>query len=414
MNTRKVEAIDLEKIKVAVVHDWLVGYFGAERVLEQILNIFPQADIFTLVDFLPDKRRAFLKGKKTRTSFIQKMPFASCKYRSYLPLMPLAIEQFDLTAYDLVISSNYAVAKGVITGPDQLHICYCHSPIRYAWDLMHQYLDETGLTRGIKSWLARIILHRMRIWDFRTSAGVDEFISNSHYIARRITKIYRRNSTVIFPPVDIDKFTVSGDKEDYYLTASRLVPYKRIGVIVDAFRNLPDKKLLVIGDGPEYKKIKAMAGPNVKMLGYQDTESLHRYMQRAKAFVFAACEDFGIAPVEAQACGIPVIAYGRGGALETVIDGKTGMFFEEQSPEAIADAITGFEQSRDQFDPMVIRANAQRFSIDRFKTEISKLVLQKIQEYFKAPPSGPTRKLHLRNRRGTKSRIPGEEILKNL
>ena len=298
-------------MKIAVVHDWLVVYGGAEKVLEQILNIYPEADLFALVDFLDEDKRDFIKDKKVKTSFIQRLPKAKTKYRNYLPLMPLAIEQLDLSKYDLIISSSYCVAKGIITSPNQVHISYVHSPIRYAWDLQHQYLKEAGLTKGLKGWLAKIILHYMRIWDTRTSNGVDYFIANSKFIAKRIWKCYRREADVIYPPVDVEAFEYCDQKEDFYLTASRMVPYKKMDLIVEAFTHIPDKKLIVIGTGPDFDKIQKIAQghDNIKLMGYQPFSVLKEHMQKAKAFVFAAEEDFGITPVEAQACGTPVIAY---------------------------------------------------------------------------------------------------------
>jgi glycosyltransferase involved in cell wall biosynthesis len=295
--------------------------------------------------------------------------------------MPLAIEQFDLSAYDLILSSSHAVAKGVITGANQLHICYCHSPIRYVWDLTHQYLRESGLTKGLKGWLAKYILHRLRIWDARTANGVDEFIANSHYIARRIKKTYGRAAEVIYPPVEIDKFALRQEKEDFYFTLSRMVPYKKINMIVEAFSGMPEKRLIVAGDGPDFKKIRALAGPNVELVGYQPTDAIIDYMQRAKAFVFAAEEDFGIVPVEAQACGTPVIAYGRGGALETVISGISGLFFDEQTPESLRDAIARFEKHYGDFDPSLIRANALQFSADKFRENFRSFASEKIKEF---------------------------------
>ncbi|AYZ94132.1 glycosyl transferase family 1 [Burkholderia sp. AU29985] len=357
-------------LRVAIVHDWLVTYAGAERVLEQIIACFPDADLFSLVDFLDD--RGFVRGKPVTTSFIQKLPFARTKYRSYLPLMPLAIEQLDVSGYDLVISSSHAVAKGVLTGPDQVHISYVHSPIRYAWDLQHQYLEQSNLTHGPKSLLARLILHYIRNWDTRTANAVDGFIANSAFIARRIRKVYHRDAAVIFPPVDVDAFSLNDAKEDFYLTASRMVPYKKIDLIVDAFSRTPERKLVVIGDGPEMQKIRAKAGPNVEIMGYQPFAVLHDRMRRAKAFVFAAEEDFGISVVEAQACGTPVIAYGKGGALETVLDPQsdanpTGLFFDEQTPAAIVAAVDEFERAPQRFTPRACRANAERFSADTFR-----------------------------------------------
>lgn len=308
----------LEAARVAIVHDWLTVYAGAERVLEQMLLALPQADLYSLVDFVPEDARGFLGGRRARTSFLQRLPRARTHYRSYLPLMPLAVEQFDLSGYDLVISSSHAVAKGVLTGPDQLHLCICYSPIRYAWDLQHQYLEESGLTRGVKGAAARLLLHYVRLWDARTANGVDDFIAISGFIARRIQKVYRRDATVIYPPVDTDGFALRPDKEDFYLTASRLVPYKKIDLIVEAFSALPDRRLVVIGDGPEMAKVRAKAGPNVQLLGYQPFSVLKDHLQRARAFVFAAEEDFGIVPLEAQACGTPVIAYGKGGSLSLI------------------------------------------------------------------------------------------------
>lgn len=368
-------------MKVAIIHEWLVNYAGAERVTEQFLQLYPDADIFSLVEFLPEKERFFIHNKPVTTSFIQKLPFAKTKFRHYLPLMPLAIEQFDLSQYDLIISSSHAVAKGVITGPNQLHISYVHSPIRYAWDLQHQYLRETGLDKGIKSWITRWILHKIRIWDIRSANGVDYFIGNSQFIAKRIKKAYCRKAEVIYPAVDTTSFTLCEHKEDFYLTASRMVPYKKIDAIVEAFAKMPDKKLVVIGTGPDFDKIKAKASKNVQLLGYQPFSVLLDHMQRAKAFVFAAEEDFGITPVEAQACGTPVIAFGKGGALETVSDGSnrpaTGLFFYEQTPEAIYAAVKLFETK--QFSAQACRDNALLFSPEVFRAKLSAFIEAKIK-----------------------------------
>lgn len=360
-------------MKTAVIHDWLVTYAGAERVLEQILACYPESDLFSLVDFLPAGQRGFILDKPVTTSFLQRLPFARNAFRKYFALMPLAVEQFDLSAYDMVISSSYAVAKGVLTSPDQLHICFCHSAMRYAWDLQHQYLQESALDKGFSGWLTRWLLHRARLWDCRTSNGVDEFIANSHFVARRIRKVYRRKASVIYPPVDIMSFKQVSQKDDFYLTVSRIVPYKRIRVIVEAFNRMPDKKLVVIGDGPNFKSTKAIAGNNVIMLGYQDSGIVREYMQRARGFVFAAEEDFGICVAEAQACGTPVIAFGKGGVLEIVRDlcapEPTGLFFNEQTPEAIIQSIELFEKERTRFDPGACRRNVARFSSERFSRE---------------------------------------------
>lgn len=373
-------------MRVAIVTDWLVSYAGGERVVEQMLQVFPSADLYSVVDFFPDEDRKVFLNKKATTSFIQRLPFAKTKYRSYLPLMPLAIEQFDLSSYDLVISSSSSVAKGAITGPEQLHICYCHSPIRYAWDLQHQYLEESGWDKGVKSFLARYFLHKMRLWDLRTSNGVDYFIGNSHFIRRRIWKVYRRAAKVIYPPVDIKNFVAGKKKEDFYLTCSRMVPYKKIGLIVEAFSKMPEKRLVVIGDGPGFAKIRKAAGANVVLLGRQPFEVLLDHLQRARAFVFAALEDFGIAPVEAQACGTPVIAYQKGGVRESVLgmdsENPTGVFFQEQSASAIAEAICLFEKEEGKISSEACRENALRFSEENFKSRFSYFIESKIKKRF--------------------------------
>ncbi|MFW5453794.1 glycosyltransferase family 4 protein [Thioalkalivibrio sulfidiphilus] len=366
---------------LAIIHDWLTTYAGAERVLEQLLGFYPGADLFSVCNFVPEAEQGFLCERQPTTTFIQGLPGARKRYRSYLPLMPLAIEQLDLSAYDVVISSSHAVAKGVLTSPDQLHISYVHSPIRYAWDLQHQYLRETGLDRGLKGWVAKWLLHKMRLWDLRTANGVDHFIANSEFIARRIWKVYRREAEVIYPPVDVSSFTLREDKEDFYLTASRLVPYKRVDIIVEAFSTMPDKRLIVIGDGPDIEKIRVKANANVQLLGYQSFEVLRDYMQSAKAFVFAAEEDFGITPVEAQACGTPVIGYGKGGILETVTDGVTGVLFHEQTVSSLCDAITRFESIGDSLDCHAIRHNSERFSTDRFRKEFTEFVDKSWKEF---------------------------------
>lgn len=358
--------------RVAIVHDWLPLYGGAERVLEQMIHVFPDADIFTMIDSIPKEKRGFLQGRHVNTSVIQNLPWGRSRYRWYLPLMPFAVEQFDMSVYDIIISSSYAVAKGVLTGPNQLHICYCHSPIRYGWDLQHEYLLEAGFNKGLSSWLMRLALHYIRLWDTRTANGVDHFLANSRYIARRIRKAYRRTASVIHPPVTTENFSVETKKDDYYLTASRFVPYKKISLVVEAFAQMPGRRLRVIGDGPDWKKIAAKATSNVELLGCATNEELRDQMQRARAFVFAAQEDFGVLPVEAQACGTPVIAYGKGGATETVIDGTTGILFEWQTVESLCEAVQEFE--RRSFDPLRLRANAERFSVERFRSEFGDFV----------------------------------------
>jgi glycosyltransferase involved in cell wall biosynthesis len=360
----------MKKIKVAIVHEWFVDYSGSERVVEQILNCYPDADLYALVDFLPDDQRGFIKNKRVTTSFVQKLPFARKKFRTYFPLFPLAVEQFDMSNYDLVISSSHAVAKGVITGPNQLHICMCYSPVRYAWDLYHQYLRESGLGQGLKGWLAKIMLHKLRIWDLRTANGVDSFIAISQFISKRINKVYKRDSVVIYPPVDISSFILNEVKDDFYLTASRMVPYKRLPLIVEAFSKMPDKKLIVIGDGPDYVKCQKIASKNVLLMGWQPFEVLRFHMQRARAFIFAAEEDFGIAPLEAQACGTPVIAYAKGAALETIRGMESlhpsGVFFDEQTVDGIIESVNKFESVSDKILPISCRKNAERFSPNEF------------------------------------------------
>jgi UDP-N-acetylmuramyl pentapeptide phosphotransferase/UDP-N-acetylglucosamine-1-phosphate transferase/glycosyltransferase involved in cell wall biosynthesis len=370
---RKAVPATRAKRRVAVVHDFLYCYAGAERVLEQILNVYPDADVFSLFDFLAENDRGFIQNKPVKSSFIQNLPFARTRHRGYLPLMPLAVEQLNVANYDVVISSSYVAAKGVLTRPDQLHICYCHTPVRFAWDLQNQYLNETGLTGGVKSMMARLVLHYIRSWDVRSANGVDVFVTNSNYVGRRIAKVYRRAATTVHPPVDVERFECVKNKDDFYLTVSRMVPYKKINLIADAFTRLGDRKLVIIGEGPQMAAIQEVAGANVRIMGYQSFDVVKDYMQRARAFVFAAEEDFGIAPVEAQACGTPVICFGRGGATESVIEGGTGIFFQKQSVESLIEAIFDFEQIP-AWDHDAIRANAERFSAARFRKQFSVLV----------------------------------------
>lgn len=370
-----------QDFNIAVVCDWLVTYAGAERVISDMLKVFPKSELFSVIDFLSDESRVHFLNKKAHTTFIQNLPQAEKRYRNYLPLMPLAVEQLDVSAYDVILSSSHAVAKGVLTGPDQLHISYIHSPIRYAWDLQHQYLKESGLDKGVKAFIVRWLLHKIRMWDYRTAHGVDHFVANSKFIARRVHKVYGREADVIYPPVETDRFQLNENKEDFYFTASRLVPYKKIDLIVEAFSQMPDKKLVVIGDGPDMAKIKAKAKSNIEILGYQSNEVMLDCMQKAKCFVFAAEEDFGITPVEAQACGTPVIAFGKGGTLETVKplhkENPTGLFFKQQTVSEIIDAVTEFEKNSGLFLPESCRANAMTFSTERFKSEIEGYVNQK-------------------------------------
>jgi glycosyltransferase involved in cell wall biosynthesis len=363
-------------MKVAIVHDWLVTNAGAEKVLKEIVALFPQADIFALVDFLSDDERLeIIQGKPVSTSFLAKLPLAQKHFRNYLPLFPKAIESLDLKEYDLIISSSWAVAKGIQKSINQQHICYCHTPIRYAWDLYKEY---TSNLKQPKKYLVQEALQYIRQWDLKTSNRVDFFIANSHYVANRIRKTYDRNSVVIHPPVNTDAFTLHTPKEDFYLTASRLVPYKKTKMIVEAFNTMPDKKLLVIGKGEEYEEIKAIAKPNIEVLGYQSDEVLRDNMQRAKGFIFMAVEDFGIIPVEAMACGTPIIAYGEGGIKDSVINGKTGLLFEQQSANSLSTAIKKFESMS--FEPKLIAEHAQQFSINRFHEEMKGFIEEKLEE----------------------------------
>lgn len=367
-------------MRVAIVHEWLTMKAGSESVVEQILQMYPDADLFVIVDFMPESDRGFLKNTRITTSFIQKLPFARKKYRGYLALMPFAVEQFDLSGYDLIFSSAHAVAKGVMTGPDQLHISYVHSPIRYAWDLQHVYLRESGL-RGLRGFVARVLLHYMRLWDSRTGNSVDRFVANSRYIARRVKKAYGRTADVVYPPVNLDRFVPGGRKEDFYLAVSRFVPYKKMPLIVDAFTRMPDKKLVIIGDGPEFAAARAGAGANITFLGYQPQDVLVDHMQRAKAFVFAAEEDFGIAPLEAQGCGTPVIAYGKGGATETVVDGETGVLFPHQTADSLIEAVARFETLAPSLSAATIRRHAENFTARLFRERFAKVIADAIDDF---------------------------------
>jgi glycosyltransferase involved in cell wall biosynthesis len=377
----------LRGLRVAVVHEWLTAYAGSERVLEQILLLFPHAELFTLVNHLPVNQRFFADDRTVHTSFLQDIPFSERLFRKLLWLLPAAIESFDLSAFDLVISSSHAVAKGVLTGPDQLHICYCHSPMRYAWDQQHEYLRQAGLYSGLRSLYARAALHYLRLWDVRTVAGVDHFIANSTFVARRIAKVYARTATVIHPPVAIDKFPMSRNKGDYYVTASRLVPYKRVDLVVRAFANLPDRRLIVVGDGPEMKTCQKLATNNVQLLGYQSDSALREIVGKARAFVFAAEEDFGISVVEAQATGTPIICYGKGGVLDSVIDSVTGIYFSDQTAESIVRAIKRFEALAVPMNSTAIRSQAQQFSPEHFQKKLLTYISAKWNEHATHPNS---------------------------
>lgn len=368
-------------MKIALIQDWLTEMGGAEKVFKEIYKLYPNADVFTLVYNKDILQKLEIPENKVTASFIQNFPSAKKKYRNYLPLFSLAIETFDLSSYDLIISSSYCVAKGVLTHSRQKHFCYCHSPVRYAWDLHHQYLKEAKLEKGIKGFLAKYFLHKLRIWDIISLNRVNYFISNSNYIGERIKKVYNRDSVTIYPPVNVHDFECNIKKENFYFTCSRMVPYKKIDLIVESFSKMPDKKLIVIGTGPDYEKIKNIAKghANIELLGYQPFSVLKDYMQRAKAFVFAAEEDFGIVPVEAQAAGTPVIAYRKGGSLETVVENKTGVFFDSQTVEAIINAVEYFEKISSNFNLNNIRENAEQFSVKNFSDSIKSYIDSKIK-----------------------------------
>ncbi|WP_179379307.1 glycosyltransferase [Jannaschia marina] len=352
--------------RVALVHYWLLGMRGGERVLEEMLRLYPDADVFTHVVDRATLSPLLKEARITETS-VARLPGARRHYQKYLGFMPRALEELDLSAYDLVLSSESGPAKGVIARPDATHLCYCHSPMRYIWDHYPTYRATLGrLKRAYFSRLA----HRLRLWDVTSAARVDAFVANSRFIAARINRTYGREASVVHPPVDLDRF---GPREagarGYYLFLSELVPYKRADLAVEAFRGL-DLPLKVAGSGPDAARLEAMAGPNVELLGRVPDADLPDLYRGARALIFPAEEDFGIVPVEAMACGTPVIALGRGGALDSVKDGVTGLFFHEQTPEALRAAVQDFESRRAQFDAEAIAAHARGFAADRFRREL--------------------------------------------
>jgi glycosyltransferase involved in cell wall biosynthesis len=359
-------------MKTALVYDWLLTMGGGEKTLSAIQEAYP-SPIHTLVHDSKRMKGTAFEGKQVHSSFIQKFPFSKRLYRNYLPFFPLAMEQFDLSSYDVILSASHAVSKGVLTHAGQIHLCYCFTPMRYAWDLTHRYLEGVS---GVQKLVARASLHYLRNWDISSLGRVDHFAAISHYIAGRIKKVYGRDSTVIYPPVETEDIAFSAVKDNYYLTVSRMVPYKRMDLIVEAFSHLPDQRLVVVGDGPEMKKVKSLAKKNVEILGWQPDEKIRDLMRGAKGFLFAAEEDFGIVVVEAQAAGTPVIAFGKGACLETVVPGRTGIFYPRQSIDSLIEAIHVFEKTT--FDPAEIRAHAQKFNRQRFIEEFKQFVAMKI------------------------------------
>lgn len=374
-------SLDIDQRRVAIVHDWLPVIGGAEKVIAELTSLFGNSDLFTLFDFLSEDERAQVSsGRPVHVSALNGLPGVKRYYR-YLMLQSMrAIERFDVTDYEIVISSSAALAKGVLTSPEQKHFAYVHSPARYAWDLTHEYINSLGgLGGAVKRAAAREMMHRFRIWDMRTPQGVDHFIANSDFIRKRIWKVYRREAEVIHPPVDVSAFSLSDTpREDFYFTASRMVPYKQIPMIVEAFSRRPDLRLVVAGDGPDMGLVRQLAGKNVTILGYVSHAAMIENMQRCRAFVFAAKEDFGIVPVEAQACGTPVVALGAAGTAETVRDldapEPTGALFDEQTPDSLLAAVDRLEAGIDGLSPLAIRANAERFGRDVFRRKIADFV----------------------------------------
>lgn len=351
-------------MKVALVHYWLVGMRGGERVLESLCRMFPDADIYTHVA-IPERLSDTIRRHKITETFIARLPFARTWYPRYLPLMPLALEALDLTGYDLIISSEAGPAKGIIPGPDTVHLSYCHSPMRYIWDQYNIYRNQAGMITRL---LMPLFAHYLRVWDAAAAMRVDFFVANSQFVARRVNKFYRREASVVHPPIMVDEFVPAATTEhgDYYLWCGELVRYKRPDIAIAAF-NANGKPLIVIGDGEERKRLEAIAHPNITFLGKAPIESLKFHMARCRALIFPGEEDFGIVPLEVQAAGRPVIAYGKGGALETVIDRKTGMFFMEPTKESLNRSIAEFEEQHIGVDcEQACRANALRFSEAEF------------------------------------------------
>lgn len=375
-------------MRVAFVHDWLVVSGGAEKVTREILRIY-DADVYALVDLLNDQDRSFiLHGKHARTTFVQHLPFARRLFRYYLPLFPMAIERLDLSGYDLIISASYAVAKGVRVRAGQFHVSYIHTPMRYAWFREKEYLHDHGLRSGPRAWIVRAVLKRLRAWDLRTAARVDHFIANGRNVAERVRQIYGRDADILVPPVDTDLFTIGNGPRTYYISASRMVPYKRVDRIMEAFRSMPERQLLVTGDGPERHRLQSKAPGNVRFLGHVDQSRFVELLQGARALITAADEDLGLTPLEAQACGTPTIALRKGGYLETVKEGVNGIFFDTDDPFDIAQAVVRFEGSRSIGTPQELRAGMMPYNSDRFRARFAALVESSMNEH--AHPTGPT------------------------
>lgn len=362
-------------LKIALVQDALPFRGGAERMLEAVLEILPQASLYTLVYNAPAFHGTRIAARQVHTSFIDRLPGARQSHRAYLPLFPFAIEQFDFSDYDLIISFSYAVAHGVLARPGQRHICFCYTPLRYAWHQYHAAFRQGGPGAGLRSWPLRILLHYLRLWDQAAASRVDGYVAVSNWVAQLVWRAYRRPARVIYPPVEVDHFTPLSPRQDYYMVLSRLVPHKRVDLIVEAFSR-SGRPLIVVGAGEEQSRLSRLASSNVQILGWQPEEKVRSLLARAKALVHAAEEEFGIALVEAQAAGCPVIAFGRGGAAETVIPGKTGLLFPDQTVESILEAVEIFENSRLLFSVDDLRWNAERFRKERFQQEVLNLIEQ--------------------------------------
>lgn len=379
-----------DAMRVALVLDPMSAYGGAERVVKQLLALYPTADLFCVMEALPPDQRAFLGGRPVQCSFLQHLPYSRKYFRKLLPLWPLGVEQFDLSGYDLVISSHHSVAYGVIPRPGQVHVSYVHSPMRYAWDLQHQYLSDARLDCGWRSWWAKRALHQIRLWDFAAAQRPDCLVASSNFVCERIRKALGRNARVVYPPVDVDEFPLVSKKDDFYVCASRLVPHKKVDLLVKAFAHMHNRRLVVIGTGSELRKLRRIGTPNVEFVGWLCSSDLRELIAAAKAFIFAAIEDFGIAPVEAQASGTPVIAFGRGGVTETVrgqgMPDPTGVFFHQQTPEAVADAVNLFEACHATFRPEACRRNALRFGAGRFRHQFATVVKEVIADSHSGPP----------------------------
>lgn len=367
---------DISGLKIAIVCDWLTNQGGAEQVVWTLHEMFPEAPIFTSI-YNKSKLPQFAKAD-VRTSFLQRWPFAKNHHQWFLNLMPIAFEEFDLSNYDIVLSSSHSCAKGVITKPETVHICYCHTPMRYAWDESHDYINKSSFPRFLKKWYIPRSMKKIRLWDRLAADRVEYFVANSRHIQKRIKKYYERDSTVIYPPVLTANFSISPTVEDYFLAVGRLIQYKRFDLIIEAFNKL-GLPLQIVGDGPEYKKLKANAKPNITFVGFVPNEELSKIAAKSQALIFPQEEDFGIVPVESMASGRPVIAYHGGGATETVVDEYTGIFFEQQTPDHLMKAVKKFEKIK--WHPEKIRQHAIQFDVSRFKREMKFFIESKYEEW---------------------------------